>query len=61
MGRTVAEQAEEVPVLLDRLLDAEHAGLSELVVQDPLAKSGLDDIGTVQTVLGVDKNMIQKV
>lgn len=45
---TVAEQAQEGGVLLDRLFDAENPDLTELVVQNPLSEGRLDNVGAVE-------------
>lgn len=48
--RTVAEQVEELRVLLDTLLHAENANLPQLIVEHPLAERTLHDVGAVEAV-----------
>lgn len=35
-------------MIVNRLLDAENTNLAQLVVQNPLAQGGLDDVGAVE-------------
>lgn len=57
---TVAEEMKESRVIVDRLLDAENTNLAQLVVQDPLAQRGLNDVGAIEACEGQISRELQE-